>query len=89
MKRARKYTDETLGQLEVVADFLPPPERLVLREDGVKVTIALSRKSIEFFKAHAERAGVSYQRMIRALLDAYATRHGGPPASGSSRAPRR
>jgi hypothetical protein len=89
MKRARKYTDEPLGQLEVVADFLPPPEQLVLREDGVKVTIALSRKSIEFFKAHAEQAGVPYQRMIRALLDAYAARHGKPPAGGSARAPRR
>lgn len=89
MKRARKYTDEPLGQIEVVDDFLPPPEQLILREEGVKVTIALSRKSIDFFKAHAARAGVPYQRMIRALLDAYATRHAGPPAGRSSRTPRR
>jgi hypothetical protein len=89
MKRVRKETDEPRGRLETVADFLPPPDQLVLREDGVKVTIALSRKSIEFFKAHAAQAGVPYQRMIRALLDAYADRHGGlpprPPAGRTRR----
>jgi hypothetical protein len=39
MKRKRTYTDEPLGRLKVVEDFLPPPEKLVLREDGVKVMI--------------------------------------------------
>jgi hypothetical protein len=90
MKRVRKYTDEPLGQLAVIEDFLPPPDQLVLRDEGVKVTIALSKKSVEFFKAHAARAGVPYQRMIRVLLDAYASRHGGPPpAPAPGRARRR
>jgi hypothetical protein len=88
MKRVRKETDEPRGRLEVVDDFLLPPDELVLREDGVKVTVALSRKSIEFFKAHAARAGVPYQRMIRALLDAFADRHGGPPTPPIRRMPR-
>jgi len=74
MKRTRKYTDEPLGRLEVVEDFLPPPEQLVLKEDGVKVTISLSRKSVDFFKAHAAVSKVPYQRMIRTLLDSYAER---------------
>ena len=75
MKRTPKYTNEPLGQLEVVDDFLPPPDQLVLKEDGVKVTISLSKRSVDFFKAHAARSKVPYQRMIRTLLDAYAERY--------------
>ena len=59
----------------MVEDFLPPPDQLVLREDGVKVTISLSKKSVEFFKAHAARSKVPYQRMIRTLLDSYVDKH--------------
>lgn len=79
MKTIPKYTDEPLGRLEVVDDFLPPPDQLVLKEDGVKVTISLSKRSVEFFKAHAARSKVPYQRMIRSLLDTYADRHAGRP----------
>lgn len=86
MKRTRKYTNEPLGRIEVVEDFLPPPERLVLKEDGVKVTITLSRKSVEFFKAHAAASQVPYQRMIRTLLDGYVAKYSerqpGPRAGG-------
>jgi len=31
-----KYTDEPLGKLRVVPDFLPAPEDLVFREEGIK-----------------------------------------------------
>ena len=78
MKAARKYTREPLGRIEVDDDFLPPPDQLVLKDDGVKVTISLSRKSVEFFKAHAAKSQVPYQRMIRALLDSYADRYSEP-----------
>lgn len=75
MKRNPEYTNEPLGRLEVVDDFLPPPDQLVLKEDGIKITISLSRKSVDFFKTHAARSRVPYQRMIRSLLDTYADRH--------------
>ena len=75
MKHNRKYTNEPLGRVEVVEDFLPPPDQLVLKEDGVKVTISLSRKSVEFFKTHAAQSNVPYQRMIRTLLDSYADKY--------------
>jgi hypothetical protein len=75
MKHTRKYSNEPLGRIEVVDDFLPPPDQLVLREDGVKVTISLSKKSVEFFKAHAAQSKVPYQRMIRTLLDSYADKY--------------
>jgi len=70
-----KYTDEPLGDVKVVQDFLPPPEDLVFREDSVKVTIALSKRSLAFFKRAAQKHNTPYQRMIRRLLDAYAAHH--------------
>jgi hypothetical protein len=66
-----KYTDEPLGKVQVVPDFLPSPAELAFREEGVKVTLALSKKSLEFFKSEAAKHQTQYQRMIRRLLDAY------------------
>ena len=48
-----RYTNEPLGKLKVVPDFLPKPEDLILHDEGVKITIALSRRSVEFFKREA------------------------------------
>jgi predicted DNA binding CopG/RHH family protein len=59
----------------VISDFLPPPEALAFREEGVKVTIALSKYSVDFFKREAQKHGTQYQRMIRRLLDSYARAH--------------
>lgn len=69
------YTDEPIGEPKVVPDFLPSPAELAFREEGVKVTLSLSRKSVEFFKAEAARNHTQYQRMIRRLLDAYVDAH--------------
>jgi len=71
MKKRIRYTDEAIGAVKVVEDFLPPPSELVLKEDLEKVTIALSRHSVDFFRREARRNGTQYQRMIRALLDKY------------------
>ena len=75
MKNAIKYTDEPLGDLRVMPDFLPSPDELAFKEEKVKVTISLSRVSLDFFKQEAERYNTAYQKMIRNLLDAYARRH--------------
>ena len=80
-----RYTDEPLGNLKVVPDFLPRPEELVFREQGVKVTIALSKRRVEFFKSEARKHNTRYQRMIRRLLDAYAEHHGLPLTPRSTR----
>jgi hypothetical protein len=76
-----KYTDEPLGEIQVIPDCLPSPAKLAFREEGVKVTLALSKKSIEFFKSKAAKHHTQYKRMIRKLLDAYVdaqrTRGGG------------
>jgi len=65
------YTDEPIGLGTVVKDFLPPPHLLVPKDDSVKVTLALSRRSVDFFKKQAKKHHVPYQRMIRALIDEY------------------
>jgi hypothetical protein len=70
-----KYTDEPIGKLKIVPDFLPTPEELAFREEGVKVTLALSKKSVEFFKSEASKHHTQYQRMIRRLLDSYVETH--------------
>ncbi|HWL31742.1 MAG TPA: hypothetical protein VNQ50_06370 [Xanthobacteraceae bacterium] len=70
--RIVKYTEGEIGRVKVVDDFLPSPDSLVAREDNVKVTLGLSRRSIDFFKREAKNRRVPYQRMIRALVDAYA-----------------
>lgn len=80
-----KYTDEPVGPVRIVSDFLPAPEDLVFKEDTVKVTIALSRQSVEFFKQEAKKHGTQYQKMIRRLLDAYTSAHSKRSSGSSSR----
>jgi len=71
MKNKTKYSDEPMGKLKLVNDFLPPPGQLVLKEDNVKITIALKKSSVEFFKKEARKHHTSYQKMIRQLIDLY------------------
>jgi predicted DNA binding CopG/RHH family protein len=63
-------------QIVIVRDFLPPPEELVLKEPQTeKITIALSKDTLTFFREKAQELGAPYQRMIRNLLDAYVAQH--------------
>ncbi len=71
MKKKIKYSDEKIEEGEIVKDFLPKPEELVFKEDTVKVTLNLSRSSVEFFKKIAQQHGSQYQKVIRNLLDRY------------------
>jgi hypothetical protein len=84
MSKKIKYTNEAV-KAEIIPDFLPPPDQLAVTEDGVKVTISLSRRSVDFFKAAAEQNQTSYQRMIRRLLDTYADRYRGDLTKRSTR----
>lgn len=82
-----KYSNEPIGPIQVVSDFLPAPEELAFREEDVKVTLALSKRSVDFFKSEASKHHAQYQRMIRKLLDAYVESRAAL-TSGSSRRPR-
>ena len=75
MKKKIKYTNENLGKVEVVRDFLPSPDELVLKDDTVKVTLNLSRSSVDFFFFFAGKNKSQYQKVIRNLLDQYVSRY--------------
>ena len=68
-------TDMPLGKLKRIKDVLPPPEKLVMPEENVKVTLMLSKSSLKFFKQQAARNHTKYQRMIRELVDRYANEY--------------
>lgn len=73
MKTKIKYSDEPMGKTKVTPDFLPSPEELALKDETVKITISLSKVSVEFFKKEAKKYNTQYQKMIRRLLDEYAS----------------
>ena len=77
MKKSTHDPDLPIGRLTRVKDFLPPPEQLAIPENTIKVTLLLSKSSIEFFKQQAAHHHTKYQRMIRALVDQYAERYTG------------
>ena len=64
------YSDEPI-EAKIINDFLPSPDQLVMKEENVKVTLTLSKESIDFFKSSAKENHVGYQTMIRNLLDQY------------------
>jgi len=75
MKKTVKYADEPIGNIKIIEDFLPSPKDLIFKEENVKVTISLTKESIDFFKAEAKKHHTQYQKMIRNLLDVYANKH--------------
>jgi predicted DNA binding CopG/RHH family protein len=75
MSKRIAYADGPVRDVKVIRDFLPAPADLVFREEQVKVTIGLSKASVEFFKDEARRHHTQYQKMIRRLLDLYASQH--------------
>lgn len=81
MSERIQYTDEPIGPVKRVSDFLPAPEDLAFKEDTVKVTLSLSRESVEFFKQEAQKHHTQYQKMIRRLLDAYTLAHKKPESA--------
>lgn len=70
-KPAPKSISNAIFSSEIIDDFLPPPEKLIQKEDTQKITILLSKSSVRFFKEQAKRLGVPYQTMIKNVLDRY------------------
>ena len=75
MKGKIRYSHEPMGEIKIVEDFLPPPDQLVLKGEKVKVTISLSKGSVEFFKKEAKKRHTSYQKMIRRVIDFYTAKY--------------
>ena len=74
MKESIKYSDEPMDNIKITQDFLPSPEELVFKDKTVKVTIALSKSSVDYFKQVAKSYNSQYQKMIRRLLDEYVSK---------------
>ena len=71
-KKTFRSEDMPAGELKRIPDFLPPPSELVFPEETVKVTLSLTRSSIDFFKKQARKHKTKYQKMIREVVDRYA-----------------
>lgn len=75
MRKKIHDMDQPIGKLVRIKDFLPAPQELAAPEGTVKVTILLKKSSVETFKHLAHRHNTKYQRMIRELVDKYATKY--------------
>lgn len=62
MRGKTTYTDEPMGKVKGISDFPLSPEDLALKDETVKVTIALSKSSVEFFKKEAKKYNTQYQK---------------------------
>jgi predicted DNA binding CopG/RHH family protein len=71
MKKTIKYTDEEIGNIHIIEDFLPTPQELIVKEENTKITISLTKETVDFFKDEAKKHHTQYQKMIRNLLDVY------------------
>ena len=72
---APKSVSKVIRDGEIIADFLPPPEKLLRKEPKVKITITLNSGSVNFFKKYARKNNVKYQSMINEVLDKYVQKY--------------
>ena len=75
MRKKMIKSDMPIGKLVRIRDFLPPPSELAIPNETSKITIALKKSSIVFFKLQARRYHTKYQKMIRDLVDRYAMQY--------------
>ena len=73
--KAPRAVAQAMAASEPIEDFLPPPEKLIFKRPSIKVTLALSQESVEFFKKKARDHRVPYQAMIREVVQRYAERY--------------
>lgn len=74
-KTHRTSSDEPIGSLKRVADFLPPPGELLPKEEALKITLSIDSETVDFFKKVAKKNGTKYQRMMREVLKGYAKKY--------------
>ncbi len=63
-----------LSTARIIPDFLPSADELAKEEETIKVTLELTKRSVEKFKKLAKLHNTKYQRMIRNLVDEYISR---------------
>jgi len=55
-----------------IEDFLPSPDKLVLKSEKERITIAIDKQSLELFKQYAKKHDAKYQNMINGVVSSYA-----------------
>ena len=65
-KQTVKYSDENIGKIKIIKDFLPKPEDLVLQDQTIKVTLSLSKSSIIFLYVQPINAQRDYKPALGA-----------------------
>ena len=73
--KAPRNVSRVITEGKIIADFLPPPKKLIKREPKVKITISLNSGSVDFFKKNAKKNNVKYQTMINEVLDKYVQKY--------------
>jgi hypothetical protein len=56
---------------EVIKDFLPPPEKLILKPNKMTVTLELNQETLDFLQVKAKEQKTSCQQIISLLIDEY------------------
>ena len=74
-KNAPANISDAIASSKIIEDFLPSPEKLLKKEENIKITILLSKNSIKFFKEKAKKVGIPYQTMIKTVLDKYTSHY--------------
>lgn len=73
-KNAPLKMRRAIKKSEIVEDFLPDPAKLTENLEKQKITINLSKNSVEKFKKYAKKNGVKYQTLISSVIDAYSAK---------------
>lgn len=55
MSKKILYSDEPIGKIKLITDFLPSPSELAIKNQNTKVTISLSSESVAYFKDVVEK----------------------------------
>ena len=63
---------ESIRRSIIISDFLPPPNQLIRKVPKVRVTLQLTKSSVEQFKKYANEHDDNYQCLIRDVVDQYA-----------------
>lgn len=72
MKKSKtKFDDKPATKANGFKSLMPSLDKLAQKEDSIKITLSLTKASVEYFKNEAAKREVCYQVMIRNLIDEY------------------
>ena len=74
-RKKKQNSDMPIEPVKIVKDDLPSPSELAKSIEAVRITIMLSKSSVDYFKKTAHKYHIKYQRMMREVLDSYVSKH--------------